>query len=59
MLSSRSSSIGCPPKDSMSAPPVEGLYDARGSEFGNSPFSKEQVYGKSTLFVAALICLQN
>lgn len=49
------SSIGCPPKDSMSAPPVEGLYDARGSEFGNSPFSKEQVHGKNTLFVAASI----
>ena len=58
MLSFRSS-IGCPPKDSMSAPPVEGLYDARGSEFGNSPFSKEQVHGKSTflLFVAGSICL--
>ena len=39
----------------MSAPPVEGLYDARDSEFGNSPFSKEQVHGKSTLFVVASI----
>lgn len=39
----RSSSMGCTPKDSISAPPVEGLYDARCSDFANSPFSREQV----------------
>ncbi|KAL9979201.1 hypothetical protein ACROYT_G016830 [Oculina patagonica] len=38
----RSSSVGCTPKDSISAPPVEGLYDARCSDFANSPFSREQ-----------------
>jgi len=38
----RSSSVGCAPKDSISAPPVEGLYDPRSSEFINSPFTREQ-----------------
>lgn len=38
----RSSSVGCAPKDSISAPPVEGLYDARSSQFINSPFAREQ-----------------
>ena len=35
--------MGCTPKDSISAPPVEGLYDARSSDFANSPFCREQV----------------
>ena len=39
----RSSSVGCTPKESISAPPVEGLYDARSSDFTNSPFGREQV----------------
>lgn len=43
----RASSVGCTPKDSISAPPVEGLYDARSSEFINSPFTREQVRRKS------------
>ena len=42
-FSCRSSSVGCTPKDSISAPPVEGLYDARSSDFTNSPFRREQV----------------
>jgi len=41
--SSRPSSVGCTPKDSLSAPPVEGLYDARSSDFTHSPFRREQV----------------
>lgn len=39
----RSSTVDCTPKDSISAPPVEGLYDARSSDFTNSPFNREQV----------------
>ena len=38
--------MGCAPKDSISAPPVEGLYDARSSEFVSSPFTAEHVRGK-------------
>ncbi|XP_027057430.1 nucleoporin NUP35-like isoform X2 [Pocillopora damicornis] len=38
----RSSTVDCTPKDSISAPPVEGLYDARSSDFTNSPFNREQ-----------------
>ena len=40
----RLSSVGCTPKDSIGAPPVEGLYDARSLEpISNSPFAREQV----------------
>ncbi|XP_068723221.1 nucleoporin NUP35-like isoform X2 [Montipora capricornis] len=39
----RLSSVGCTPKDSIGAPPVEGLYDARSLEpISNSPFAREQ-----------------
>lgn len=39
----RSSSVGCTPKDSLSAPPVEGLYDARSSDFTHSSFKPMDV----------------
>ena len=38
-----SSTVSCTPKDSISAPPVEGLYNARSSGFTNFPFNREQV----------------
>lgn len=41
-MPARSTTVGCTTKDSVSAPPVEGLYDARSSDFTNSPFNREQ-----------------